>query len=500
MSLSAGGSTAQQATSSQLDPEIKNRWMQLEGRADDAYRDISTGVKSGAYNIDPKDMVAPLNDVQHGAIDLAQGIARGNVGGGALQTAIDRASSAPTAASMSSDPRLTQSASYRPAYEIQESLAGAAPYIPAYEIQESTTGPAATYGGAHIDPATLAGAAQTDTSQLPGLAGGKAASGIADYMNPYEDTAVQGTVNDLFRAKQMTDTQNAGAATQAGAFGGSRHGVVDAETNRAFADRVGQISSQMRQAGFQTAVGASAADQDRALSADTTRYGTNANILQGNTGFRQQAGLAGMDAANTRAIQQAQLEQQAGLQGANDQNELAKFNATQSQNADLSNQAAENTAAQQMAGYGVDLSKFNAGQSQSADVFNANNENAAAFANADAADRASQGNADRTLQALSTGGQLQLQGAQALGGLGQEQRDFATGDYDLLKDAGATMQGNAQALADARTGEINRRMQLPMQALNAYLPVFGAAVPTMNSGGTVNSKSKGQQVGAGWGG
>jgi hypothetical protein len=386
MSLSAGGSTATQATSSQLDPEIKNRWMQLEGRADDAYRDISTGVKSGAYNIDPSKYVAPLSDEQRQALTTAQYITHGDIGEGAVNAGVERAAGSPTALSISSDPRLQQAGAY---------------YRPAYEIQES----------------------QVDPSQLPQLRAGTAAGGMPSYTNPWENQVVGQTTQDLYRAKQLTDQETAAAATQAGAFGGSRHGVADAETNKNFLDAVARSAGQLRQAGFTTEAGLGAADADRALSADASRYGTTAGILSGN--------------------------------------------ADRSQNADLANASAENTA-------GLDYAR--------------------------ASDAASASNADRILQALTSGGQLQLQSAQTLGGLGQSQRDFATSDYNLLKDAGTLTQGNDQAQRDANVTEINRRMQLPTQALNAYLPVFGSAVPTMSSGGTVNSKSKGQQVGAGIGG
>jgi len=451
MSLSAGGSTSQQATSSSIDPEIKNRWLQLEGRADDAYRDISGGIKSGAYDIRPDQMVAPLNPVSQAAVQRAQDVANGSIGDEAINRAIAAAGSLPSAAGLAADPRLRQTAAYRPAAEIQESLAG----------------PASTYAGARIGPMATYAGAQTDLAQLPSLDPRTAAQGAAAYKDLYDANVVDPTIKDLFRAKEMTDAKTAAAATQAGAFGGSRHGIVDAETNRAFADAAAKESGALRQSGFSAIAGLAQSDADRALSADTTRYGAAAGILQGNTGYRQQAGLAGMEAANSRALQQAQLEQQAGLEAADARNNMAQFNAAQSQNADLANQTAENTAA---------------------------------WANSAAQDQASQANADRVLQALTGGGQLQLAGAQALGTLGQAQRAMAESDVNLLNGAGATLQGNAQALADARTRSIDRQMQLPMQALNAYLPVFGSAVPTTANGGTVTQNSRGKQQSIGLGG
>jgi hypothetical protein len=536
MSFSLGGSSASNNSSSnsQLDPEIKNRWLQLEGRADDAYNTIRDGVQSGAYNLDPQQMVAPLNGIQQDAIGVARQIAGTGPGGDQVRQASALASSLPTAQSMANDPHLTQTASYRPAYEIQESLAGPTPYVPAYEIQESTAGPASTYGGAQIGPAStyggaqiaplsIYGGAQTDLSRLPGLSAQTAAQGAATYKDLYNSNVIDPVLKDLFRAKQMTDTQNAAAATQAGAFGGSRHGVVDAETNRAFADEAAKTAANLQQSGFNTIAGLAQSDADRALAADTSRYGTTAGLLQANTanlqqaglsaadaanaraqaqaGLLQQAGLASADAQNQRAQQQAQLEQQAGLAGAEARNNMAQFNATQSQNADVFNANNENNAADLMAQYQQSNSQFNAGQSQAADVFNANNENQAAWANSAAKDQASADNANRYLQALTSGGQLQLSGAQTLGNLGQQIHSDAMDNYNLLKDAGATAQQNAQQFADANTQAKQWNMQLPMQALNAYLPAFGNAVPTVSSGGTTTgtTNSRGKQSGVGWG-
>ena len=72
-------------------------------------------------------------------------------------------------------------------------------------------------------------------------AGSFLGSDIGSYMSPYLDKVAGSTMNQLERQRQIALTGNNAAATAAGAYGGSRHGIVDAETNRNFFHMVHQI-------------------------------------------------------------------------------------------------------------------------------------------------------------------------------------------------------------------------------------------------------------------
>jgi hypothetical protein len=142
---------------------------------------------------------------------------------------------------------------------------------------------APTYGAAMVQPGQIAG------------------TNLAPYMNPYTGQVIDAAMGDMNRARGMAMNDIGAAATRAGAFGGSRHGVAEAETNRAFADQAGQMAANLRQQGYLNAQGA--AQQDIAT--------------------RMQAGLANQASANAagqfNAGQgfQAQLaNQNAGLAGA----------------------------------------------------------------------------------------------------------------------------------------------------------------------------------------
>lgn len=74
--------------------------------------------------------------------------------------------------------------------------------------------------------------------------------GIAQqYMNPYLQTALDPQIAQARRQAELQRMQNAGRLAQAGAFGGSRQAVMEAEGDRGLLDRIADITGQ----GYRTA-------------------------------------------------------------------------------------------------------------------------------------------------------------------------------------------------------------------------------------------------------
>jgi len=154
-------------------------------------------------------------------------------------------------------------------------------------------------------------------------AGQLGTTSLSPYMNPYESQVVGQTLSDLERSRQMQQNLLGAQATAAGAFGGSRQGIAEAETNRAFAEQAARTAGQLRQAGFGQAQ--QAAQQDIASRMQAALANQQAGLQAGMTSaqLQQQANLA-----NQQAMQQAgmfgaeagmeaqRLNQLAGLQGA----------------------------------------------------------------------------------------------------------------------------------------------------------------------------------------
>ena len=141
-----------------------------------------------------------------------------------------------------------------------------------------------------------------------------AVGGINTYMNPYTQQVIDTSMQDLERQRQMQQNQMGAQATAAGAFGGSRQGVAEAETNRAFAQQGGQLASQLRQQGFQTALGASQQDVTNQMQAALANQQAGLQGAQFRLGAANQlGGLAGQGFGFGQQIGQQQM-QQGGLQ------------------------------------------------------------------------------------------------------------------------------------------------------------------------------------------
>jgi hypothetical protein len=129
------------------------------------------------------------------------------------------------------------------------------------------------------------GAATYNPAQIAG-------SNLGAYTNPYENQVVQQSLRDIGGAQQKAMNQLGAQATAARAFGGSRHGIAESETNAAFVKQAADTAAQLRQGGF-----------------------TNAQQLAGqDMGFRNQAGQFNAGAMNNAMMQNQQAYMQANQQ------------------------------------------------------------------------------------------------------------------------------------------------------------------------------------------
>lgn len=103
---------------------------------------------------------------------------------------------------------------------------------------------------------------------------------LSQYMNPYTQQVIGAAQGDLNRSRQMAMNDVGQQATAAGAFGGSRHGLVEAETNRGFADASADMSAGLRQAGYQNAQQMALADIGNRMGADQFNAATGLQAQQ----------------------------------------------------------------------------------------------------------------------------------------------------------------------------------------------------------------------------
>ena len=144
-------------------------------------------------------------------------------------------------------------------------------------------------------------------------AGQIAGTNLGAYTNPYESQVVQQSLTDLGGAQEKALNQMGAQATAARAFGGSRQGIAEAETRKAYADQAAQLVSGLRQSGYQqaqqlagqdiaTQMQAALANQGANLQAGTTTAQLGQQVNLANQAALNQAGQFGAAAANQAAL------------------------------------------------------------------------------------------------------------------------------------------------------------------------------------------------------
>lgn len=155
-------------------------------------------------------------------------------------------------------------------------------------------------------------AAQGAAGYQPPSLGGRS---LNRYQNPYQQQVIDTTLGDIDRQRQMAINDVGSQFGGAGAFGGSRHGIAEAETNRAAMDAAAQASGQLRSQGFMNAQGMANQDIQNQMAARQMGLGAASqlgnlsnlgfgqgqaiNQMQGQQGLQQQASMQALiDAAN----------------------------------------------------------------------------------------------------------------------------------------------------------------------------------------------------------
>ena len=280
-------------------------------------------------------------------------------------------------------------------------------------------------------------------------AGQIAGADLGAYINPYESQVVGQTLSDIGRQRELEQMQRSAQATAAGAFGGSRHGIAEAETSRAFAEQAARTAAGLRQAGFDRAT--ALAGQDIAS--------------------RMQADLANQAAGLQAGTTSAQLAQQRALADQAAINQARQFGAS-----------AANVAAQQQAQ-----------QLQAARQFGAGAINQAALANQAAINQARQFGASQSMQAQLANQAAQLSGAQQRLSAGAQLGSLANLGFgmgqqiqDRMAQQGALQQALQQQLINAAKGQYAGYTGAPAQSLQYLLQAVGASPSPTTTTGTTN--------------
>lgn len=256
------------------------------------------------------------------------------------------------------------------------------------------------------------------------------------YMSPYTQGVIESSLRTLGGAQEQALDKLAAQAQAAKAFGGSRQGVAEAETRKAYGQQAADLVTKQMQQAFQQAQGAAQFDIGQTQAARTlaSQQGMQAETLgqqaREAAAAREQAARAGnQQAANMFAQQQAQFEQQARQANMQAQNAMAQFNAQ------LAQQAAQSQAGREQEA----LRSTFGGQFQAAGI--------------------------------------QQAGAAGLTGLAGAQQQAQLAGLGAQMQAGEAARGLDQATLDAMYADFARQQDFPLTGLNA-LATAASGIPS----------------------
>lgn len=169
----------------------------------------------------------------------------------------------------------------------QGAAAAAAPYQ-AYQ-GPLTAGESNLQTQAFSQASGIAGAGYTPTQFSGGLFDAGAAQ---QYMNPYLKASLDPQLAELQRQNTIANMGNAAQLTKAGAYGGSRQAVMNAENQRNMLDKTNQLVSQGYNTAYDKAMAQFNADQGRQL--DTQKATEASRQFSANYGLQSLGDLAAL--------------------------------------------------------------------------------------------------------------------------------------------------------------------------------------------------------------
>jgi len=306
------------------------------------------------------------------------------------------------------------------------------------------------------------------------------------YMNPYMQSVVDLQQQDAQRQADIARTGRNAQAVGAGAFGGSRQAIMDAEAAKNLAAQKGAIQAQGLQSAYGQAQQQFNAEQQARLQAQQANQQagltTGSQNLAANLGIQQLGTQTGLQTA----LANLNNQQQAAVQNQAAQLQTQGLNAQQAMQAALANQQMGYNVGSQNLAANLGIQQLGAGQSMQAQLANQQAlqqaQNAAEQSRqfgagqgmTAAQQRAQFGLAGQQAgeQSRQYGAGLQMQGLQnalgaagQLGQIGQNVYGQQVGNINLQNQMGAQQQQEQQAIKNQQIQNYATAQQYPMMQL-----------------------------------
>jgi hypothetical protein len=175
---------------------------------------------------------------------------------------------------------------------------------------------------------------------------------VQDYMNPYMQNVTNVQATEARRQSDISRLADASRLTQAGAYGGSRQAIMEAEARRNLGTQIGTIQATGLQNAYDTALKQRLAESAAGVNAQqlgeqSRQFGANQGLSAAQFAAQQrlaaqQAGEASRQFGSNQAMTGAERAAQYGLSGLQATEASKQFGANQAM-----------TSAQQAAQYGL---------------------------------------------------------------------------------------------------------------------------------------------------
>ena len=292
---------------------------------------------------------------------------------------------------------------------------------------------------------------------------------ISQYESPYQQAVIDRTLEDLSGAQEKALNVLGQQATAARAFGGSRQGIAEAETRKGFAEKAAEAVANLRERGFQQAMGAAQFDVGQLAGTEAANVAAQQAAQQFGATSAQAAQAANIAQRQQVEAANAAAATAAAQYGAGSAQAAQAANIARQQQIEAANVAARTGAAQYGAGARTAAEAANIQRAQQVAASNAAAQTAAAQYMAQQRQAAQQQNFANQLAAL----QARQGAASQLAGLGQQAFGIGQTIQQQQAQQGLLQKGLQQALIDAARQQYAGYIGSPSAALQAPLAALG---------------------------
>jgi hypothetical protein len=333
-------------------------------------------------------------------------------------------------------------------------------------------------------------AAQMGPAQQVGTQNFTSPGAVDQYMSPYQQAVVDIGKREAQRQADIAGTQRGARQAQAGAFGGSRSAIENAEAQRNLSQQMSDIQSKGSQEAYSQAAQMFTSDQARQLAAQQANQQAGLTVGMQNLSTQQQANVQNManqlqaSGMNAQQAMQAALanqqmgynvgtqnlstQQQANVQNIANQLQASGMNAQQAMQAALANQQMGYNVGNQNLQANLGVQSLGSGQNLQAQLANQmTNQQMQQLA-----EQSKQYGAGLGLQGLQAG----MQGYSNLANVGQNLYGQNVSNINAQAQFGGQKQQQAQNVLNQKYQDFLTQQQFPYQQ-SSYMSNILRGVP-----------------------